>query len=176
MVDAPGNGNEQFAVDPALHWNTDVRSAVLVLAMKNEILAARIVQILWRDLPGVRDPVSVLVIDVKSVELREFGHPHGEHLAKPSDGGRLRAVVFDAFDDADQRGVGLLDRVICLLGHCTRQIRRRNAHLLKLLRARIPAVPAVERQEGEANDCHEGCRSKSDGWSAKHHDFQSSSI
>jgi hypothetical protein len=76
--------------------------------------------------------------------------------------------VFDAFDHADQCGVGLLDRVVRLLCHCASEIRRRNAHLLKLDPSRVPAVQAVERHEGEANHGHEGRRSESDGWSTKH--------
>ena len=169
VVDAPRHGNQQLAVGAALDRYADMRPAVVVLAMEDEVFALGVVQVLRPHLPRVHDPAAVLVVDVDRIELRERGHPHGEHLVKPLDGRRPRAVVLHTLDDADQRGVGLLDRVVRLLRHRARQVGRGDAHLPELDRTRLPAVPAVERNQREADDGHENRGPEGDGGSTKHY-------
>ena len=168
MVDAPRHRHQQLAAGAALHRNADVRAAVFVRAMEDEVLAARVVQVLRRRAAGVRDPVAVLVVDVQAVELRKLIDLRGKHLAKPLDRRRPGAVVLDPFDDADQRRIRRLERVVGLLRHRARKVRGRHVHLPQLDRARLPAVPAVDRQQAKADDGHEGHRPEGDGGSAKH--------
>ncbi len=168
MVDAARHRDQQLAAGAALHGNADVRPAVGVRAVEHEVLAVRVVEVLRRHRARVRDPVAVLVVDVQRVDLRQLGRLRGQHPAQPLDLGRARAVVLDALDHADQHRVGLLDRVVGLLRQRARQVRRRHAHLLEQRRARLPAVPDVERHERDAHGGHEGHRADGNGKTLEH--------
>ena len=85
--------------------------------MKSKVFPVGVVQVLRPGLTGVRNPVSVLVVDVKPVQLRQLRDAYREKFAKPGNLGGARPVEFDSLDHADQRRVGQLDLVVCLLRH-----------------------------------------------------------